>query len=111
MAANLTSVAIDPSTNSKQIKKTIGDIVKIGKSFVIINSNNEGPITFGELAKANGEKDKISKASNKIFDPKYSMPRWCSLGLTHSQKPKLQRLREKENREKGAEKIFNDTHP
>jgi hypothetical protein len=63
------------------------------------------------LAKANGEKDKISKASNKIFDPKYSMPRWCSLGLTHSQKPKLQRLREKENREKGAEKIFNDTHP
>jgi hypothetical protein len=31
--------------------------------------------------------------------------------LTQSQKQKLQRLRAKENQEKEAEKIFNDTHP
>jgi hypothetical protein len=47
----------------------------------------------------------------KIADPKYSMPRWCPSGLTQSQKQKLQRLRAKENQEKEAEKIFNDTHP
>jgi hypothetical protein len=44
-------------------------------------------------------------------DPKYSMPRWCPTGLTRSQKRKLQCLRAKENQEKDAEKIFNDTHP
>jgi hypothetical protein len=36
---------------------------------------------------------------------------WCPAGLTRSQKRKLQRLRAKENQEKEAEKIFNDTHP
>jgi hypothetical protein len=39
------------------------------------------------------------------------MPRWCPSGLTRSQKQKLERLRAKENQEKEAEKIFNDTHP
>jgi hypothetical protein len=39
------------------------------------------------------------------------MPRWCPSGLTRSQKKKLQLLRAKENQEKEAEKIFNDTHP
>jgi hypothetical protein len=48
---------------------------------------------------------------NKTTDPKYSMPRWCLSRLTRSQKRKLQRLRAKENQEKEAEKIFNDTHP
>ena len=38
------------------------------------------------------------------------MPRWCPSGLTRSQKRKLQRLRAKENQEKEAERIFNDTH-
>jgi hypothetical protein len=50
-------------------------------------------------------------AAIKIADPKYSMPQWCPSGLTQSQKRKLQRLRAKENQEKEAEKIFNDTHP
>jgi hypothetical protein len=47
----------------------------------------------------------------KTTDPKYSMPQWCPAGLTRSQKQKLQRLRAKENQEKEADKIFNDTHP
>jgi hypothetical protein len=45
------------------------------------------------------------------FDPKYSMPWWYPLGLTYSQKHKLQRLRVRENRENEAEKVFNDTLP
>jgi hypothetical protein len=47
----------------------------------------------------------------KTADPKYAMSRWCPAGLTRSQKQKLQRLRAKENQEKEAENIFNDTHP
>jgi hypothetical protein len=63
---------------------------------------------FGELANKNKKED---AAVNKTVDPKYSMPRWCPSGLTRSQKRKLQRLRAKENQEKEAEKILNDTHP
>jgi hypothetical protein len=46
-----------------------------------------------------------------MSDPKYFMPLWCPLALTRSKKRKLQRLRVRENREKEAEKIFNDMHP
>jgi hypothetical protein len=63
---------------------------------------------FGESANTN---KKEGTTVNKTADPKYSMPRWCPSGLTRSQKRKLQRLRAKENQEKEAEKIFNDTHP
>jgi hypothetical protein len=62
---------------------------------------------FGESANTN-KKEGI--AVNKTTDPKYSMPRWCPSGLTRSQKRKLQRLRAKENQEKEAKRIFNDTH-
>jgi hypothetical protein len=63
---------------------------------------------FGESANTNKKEGTTIK---KIVDPKYSMPRWCPSGLTRSQKRKLQRLRAKENQEKEAERIFNDTHP
>jgi hypothetical protein len=63
---------------------------------------------FGESANTNKKED---TTVNKTADLKYSMPRWYPSGLTRSQKRKLQRLRAKENREKGAEKIFNDTRP
>jgi hypothetical protein len=63
---------------------------------------------FGESANTT---KKEHTTTLKTADPKYSMPRWCPAGLTRSQKQKLQRLRAKENQEKEAEKIFNDTHP
>jgi hypothetical protein len=63
---------------------------------------------FSESANTNKTED---MAAFKITDPKYSMPRWCPAGLTRSQKRKLHCLRAKENQEKEAEKIFNDTHP
>jgi hypothetical protein len=63
---------------------------------------------FGESANTSKREDTTDV---KTADPKYSMLRWCPSGLTRSQKQKLQRLRVKENQEKEAEKIFNDTHP
>jgi hypothetical protein len=63
---------------------------------------------FGEST--NTSKKEEDTSVNKTVDPKYSMPRWCPSGLTRSKKRKLQRLRVKENQEKEAKKIFNDTH-
>ena len=94
------------ATTSNSTKK--GDVIKIGTTDVVVQQNNEGPMIFGESANTN---KKESTTVNKIADPKYSMPRWCPSGLTRSQKRKLQRLRAKENQEKEAERIFNDTHP
>ena len=51
---------------------------------------------------------------SKVAD-KYHQPRWCPEGLTHTQKRKLQRLRNKEKREQEAEKVrdeyFNKYRP
>jgi hypothetical protein len=94
-----------PAATERTTKK---DIIKIGTVDVIIQEDNEGPMIFGESANTTKKED---TATIKTADPKYSMPRWCPVGLTRSQKRKLQRLRAKENQEKEAEKIFNDTHP
>jgi hypothetical protein len=94
-----------PTTTKRTTKN---DIIKIGTTDVVIQENNEGPVTFGESTNTN---KKYDAATIKIVDPKYSMLRWCLSGLTRSQKQKLQRLRAKQNQEKEAEKIFNDTHP
>jgi hypothetical protein len=56
---------------------------------------------FGESANTNKKEGTVV---DKTADLKYSMPRWCPLGLTRSQKRRLQRLRAKENLEKEAEK-------
>jgi hypothetical protein len=95
------------STCTKRTTK--GDMIKIGTSDVIIMGNNEGPMIFGKSAKTDEGKD--IGATNKAADPKHSMSRWCPSELTRSQNRKLQRLRAKENKEKEAKKIFNDTLP
>ena len=43
-------------------------------------------------------------SSSKVAD-KYHQPRWCPEGLTHTQKRKLQHLRNKEKREQEVEKM------
>jgi hypothetical protein len=95
------------STSTKRTTKE--DIITIGTTYVVIQGNNERSMIFGKLAKTDKEED--TRATNKEVDPNYSMPRWCPSRLTWSQKRKLQRLKAKENKEKEAEKIFNDTHP
>jgi hypothetical protein len=94
-----------PVATERTTKK---DIIKIGTADVVIQKESEGPMIFGESANTNKTED---TTAFKIVDPKYSTPRWCLAGLTRSQKQKLQRLRAKENQEKEAKKIFNDTHP
>jgi len=42
--------------------------------------------------------------SSKSAADKYHQPRWCPSGLTHTQKRKLQRLRNKEKKEQEEEK-------
>jgi hypothetical protein len=39
-------------------------------------------------------------ASNKSLASEYMQPRWCPLGLSHTQKRRLQRLRNQEIKEK-----------
>jgi hypothetical protein len=58
------------ATNAK--RTTTKDVIKIGTTCVIIKSNNEGSMIFGESAKTNEENDKV--ATDKLPDPKYSMP-------------------------------------
>jgi hypothetical protein len=94
-----------PAATERTTKK---DIIKIGTTDVVIQKESEVPRVFGESANTTKKED---TATIKTVDPKYSMPRWCPAGMTRSQKQKLQRLRAKENQEKEAEKIFNDTHP
>ena len=43
--------------------------------------------------------------SSKRAADKYHQPRWCPSGLTHTQKRKLQRLRNKEKKEQEKEKM------
>jgi hypothetical protein len=93
-----------PAAAERTTKK---DVIKIGTVDVVIQEDNKGPMIFGESANTTKKED---TTTIKIADPKYSMPRWCPAGLTRSQKRKLQRLRAKESKEKGTEKIFNDTH-
>jgi hypothetical protein len=49
--------------------------------------------------------------TSKAVDPKHSMPRWCPLELTRSQKRKLQSPRAKESKEKEAEKYLMSVVP
>ena len=43
--------------------------------------------------------------SSKSTADKYHQPRWCPSGLTHTQKRKLQCLRNKEKKEREEEKL------
>jgi hypothetical protein len=70
-----------PTATKRTIKR---DIIKIGTIDVVIQGNNEGSIIFGKSASTSKEGD---TTAIKIADPKYSMPRWCPLGL-HSLKSK-----------------------
>jgi hypothetical protein len=56
---------------------------------------------FGESANVNKKED---TTAIKIDDPKYSMLRWCPLGLTRSQKQKITMLESKEDPGKGGRK-------
>jgi hypothetical protein len=55
------------------------------------------------------------EANRSKSRPEYFLPRWFPLGLTHTQRRKLQRLRLQEKREeeleKHRDKVFNSYRP
>jgi hypothetical protein len=74
--------------------------VKLGEEFnglIIIDDQVD---TVMEDVVADREEEK----ADKVVDSKYLQPRWCPLGLTHTQKQKLQWLWLAEMREKEWEK-------
>jgi hypothetical protein len=76
-----------------------------GKRPVVLNNQVVTPTQKGSVA-ANDHEANGSKSHPECF-----LPKWCPLGLTHTQRRKLQCLRLREKREKELEKqrdeVFN----
>ena len=93
-------------------------VVHIGDIKVVVQDKSKEPMVFGKSATSPAQDPVMANdheaSSSKVAD-KYHQPRWCLEGLTHTQKRKLQRLRNKEKREQEAEKMrdehFNKYRP
>ena len=91
--------------------KTKADtVVQIGEIKMVVQDKGKEPMVIDKSTiSSTPPVQKPFTASNheasgsKVVD-KYHQPRWCQEGLTHTQKRKLQRLRNKEKREQEAEK-------
>jgi len=97
---------VQPSATSE---KTRADtVVQIGEIKVVVQDKGKEPMMFGKSATSPAQKpftaNNHETGSNKAAD-KYHQPHWCPEGLTHTQKRKLQRLRNKEKSEQEAEKM------
>jgi len=70
---------------------------------VPIKDTGKKPMDIDESADVPSQKPLIANdheaGSSKSAADKYHQPRWCPSGLTHRQKRKLQRLRNKEKKE------------
>ena len=78
------------------------DVVQIGEVKVVVQDKGKGPMLFGKSVNSPTQKSAMAndhKASSSKGADKYHQPRWCPLGLTHTQKRKLQRLRNKEKKQ------------
>ena len=96
-------------------------VAQIGKIKVVVQDKGKEPMVIDKSATSSAPSiQKPFTANNheaggsKVAD-KYHQPRWCPEGLTHTQKRKLQHLRNKEKREQEAEKVrdeyFNKYRP
>ena len=103
-------------------KKSKADtVVQIGKIKVVVQDKGKEPMVIDKSATSSTPPiQKPFTANNheasgsKVAD-KYHQPHWCPERLTHTQKRKLQCLRNKEKREQEAEKVrdeyFNKYRP
>ena len=82
-----------------QIGETKVPIKDTGKKSMDIDTSVDVPSQ--KLVMAN---DHEAGSSKSIAD-KYHQPRWCPSGLTHTQKRKSQRLRNKEKKDQEEEKM------
>ena len=89
-------------------------VVQIGEIKVVVQDKGKEPMVIDKSATSSTPPvQKPFTANNhetggsKVAD-KYHQPRWCPEGLTHTQRRKLQRLRNKEKREQEAEKAWDE---
>jgi hypothetical protein len=83
------------------------DIIQIGTMNVPIEGSGNRPVVPNYEVVTPTQKGSIAndhEASGSKSRLEYFLPRWCPLGLTHTQRRKLQRLRLREKREKELEK-------
>ena len=97
---------------------TADDVVKVSDVNVVIKDVGKKPIVFAKSAKTNLQKLVLAndhEASSSGSANKYHQPRWYPLGLSHSQKRRLQQLRRQEQKEQEVEKLrdehFNKYRP
>ena len=110
---------MQPVAISEKVKADT--VVQIGEIKVVVQDKGKESMVIDESAAssvppiqkpftANNHETSGSKVADK-----YHQPRWCPEGLTHTQKRKLQCLRNKEKREQEAEKArdeyFNKYRP
>ena len=85
------------------------DVIQIGEIEVPIRDTGKRPMDVDTSVDVPSQKPVIANdhesGSSKSAVDKYHQPRWCPSGLTHTQKRKLQRLRNKENKEQEKEKM------
>ena len=110
---------VRPGATSEKAKTDT--IVRIGEIKVVVQDKGKESMVIDKSATSSVPPvQKPFTANNheasgsKVVD-KYHQPHWCPEGLTHTQKRKLQRLRNKEKREQEAEKTrdehFNKYRP
>jgi len=84
-------------------EKSKADVIQIGEIKVPIKDTGKKPMYIEESADVPSQKPVIANdheaGRSKSAVDMYHQPRWCPSCLTHTQKRKLQRLRNKEKKE------------
>jgi hypothetical protein len=84
-------------------EKTTGlYIIQIGTMNVPVEAGGKGPVVLNNQVVTPTQKGSVAndhEVSGSKSRPECFLPRWCPLGLTHTQRRKLQRLRLCESRE------------
>jgi hypothetical protein len=94
------------------------DIIQIGTMNVPVERNGKRPVVPNNQVVTPTQKESVAndhEVRRSKSRPECFLPRWCTPGLTHTQRRKLQRLRLCEKREKELEKKrdedFNNYRP
>ena len=89
------------------VKTTTSDVVQIGDVKMVVKDVGKGLMVFGKSVNLRHQKLVMADdhESSSSSTDKYSQPRWCPPGLTHTQKRRLQRMRRQEQKEQEAERL------
>ncbi|KAK1668451.1 hypothetical protein QYE76_056610 [Lolium multiflorum] len=88
--------------------------LKLKEPVVVDEPANSKKVILNIPPRSSANDHEASTSKAKPRDPKYTQPKWCPLGLTKTQKRRLQRMRNQEKVEHTAEKrrdeFFDKTH-